>query len=473
MNTLNSPLQDYERKRDFTRTREPRPGRRSEKSGDYMVHLHDARTRHFDLRLQWKGVLKSWAVPKGPSFHPEDKRLAVRTEDHPDEYKNYEGVIPEKNYGAGPSLIWDVGEFQPLSDFDEGFRKGHLRFRIEGIKLKGIWNLVRTGIRGKKDQWLLIKERDEFADWEENISEDYPESVVSGRTLAELEAEDQKLISEVEFTSPEKVLFKDMGLTKRDLWGYYQSVWPAFFRFAEEAPLSLVRCPQGRHKNCFFQKHLDKDIRHPQVIEIQEKQKTGLYSFLKEPDDLKALIQIGVLEYHVWNSRVEDLECPLYVVFDLDPGEGVGFADVVKAAWKVKKTLESKRHGAFVRTTGGKGLHILAPVSRKSWGQAYEFSKQIAMELEKKHPDFFVATSPKAKRKNKVFIDYLRNSRGSTSIANYSTRAKKGAPVATPLAWEEVSEKLDPKKFNIQTVLERLTRQKQDPWKGFWNSINK
>ncbi len=185
----NEALKDYRSKRDFSRTSEPDAQKSGADSGDFMVHHHDASREHYDLRLQWKGVLKSWAIPKGPSYSSQVKRLAVQTEDHPDDYKAFEGVIPDGEYGAGPSLIWDAGEFHPLGDFDKGFKKGHLRFELDGVKLKGAWSLIRIKSDDKKAQWLLIKEKDEFArdDTDSEILE--AASVASGRTLDDLRNE--------------------------------------------------------------------------------------------------------------------------------------------------------------------------------------------------------------------------------------------------------------------------------------------
>jgi bifunctional non-homologous end joining protein LigD len=194
MSKTSDSLQNYHLKRNFRKTSEPRARKvATSKSGDYMIHLHDATHVHYDLRLQWKGVLISWAVPKGPSLNPDDKRLAVRTEDHPDEYKAFEGVIPDQQYGAGPSLIWDAGDFEPLEDFDEGLKKGRLHFRIDGIKLKGEWVLIRMHSKKKddtkddtKENWLLKKIEDDFSSRSSRLLEEWPESVVSGRSVADL-----------------------------------------------------------------------------------------------------------------------------------------------------------------------------------------------------------------------------------------------------------------------------------------------
>ncbi len=766
---------------------------RSKKSGDFMVHLHGARKRHYDLRLQWKGVLKCWAIPKGPSSDPKDKRLAVRTEDHPDDYKAYEGVIPEKSYGAGPSLIWDAGEFISLEDFEKGLKNGHLRFATDGVRMKGAWNLVLMNSKQKKQNWLLIKEDDEFAnacdmaaletsvatgrtlknlendeepeesivelpstikpqlavlsekipngdwiferkydgyrilakienndvslqtrngkEWSEKFSSvcnelkaspfdqiildgevvhfdtndktdfsalqnyknnkklpldyvvfdvlyaggvdlqnvplvrrrefleelfksnkserihlskildskkdllaeacekewegliakqpnsiyhnarhgswlkikctDEEEFVVIGMTEPEgsrshfgslLLAENingrlvyrgrvgtglneatlkslnnrftqhlkgsppnvkslgkQKVKSwlephfyiqvsysektkdgilrhpvykglredkefqtstkseavkfdktqsraesttksTVELTHPKRLLFEKEKISKLDLWKYYEKIWSHFVKWSAHHPLSLLRCPSGIGKQCFFQKHLE-SVDPPPQIEIKEKTKKDNYSYIEKPDDLKALVQLSAIELHTWNSQVDDVEHPLYAVFDLDPGKGVQFKQVIKAAKDIRKILKSFDKESYVRTSGGKGLHVLTNVNGMSWKDAFEFSKAVAHYMVELSPDSYVATMSKAKRENRIFIDYFRNKKGSTSIATFSVRARKGAPVATPLAWSELNKNFDPKDYNIKTIPERLGKLRGDPWEAFYNEL--
>ncbi len=275
------------------------------------------------------------------------------------------------------------------------------------------------------------------------------------------------------FTNPDKILFPDMHLSKTDLWEYYLAVMPYFMHSNVGAPLTLVRCPQGSQKACFFQKHFQDQTSHPQTLKIKEKDHAqGIYSYILSPLDLKALVQLGVLEFHLWNCRISNVENPLYIVFDLDPGEGVSFKKVVAAAFVVKKKLESYGKTSYVRTSGGKGLHVLTSVVGLSWDEAYELSRAIAQEIENDDPSNFVSTMAKAKRKGKIFIDYLRNSRGATSIANYSTRARAGATVATPITWAEAARLKDPKKFNVKTLPARLKKQKSDPWQEFWQEIS-
>lgn len=186
-------LADYKGKRDFGKTPEPGPSH-ARKTGDrFVIQKHAARRTHFDFRLEHDGVLKSWAVTKGPSLDPSQKRLAVRTEDHPLEYGGFEGVIPKGEYGGGPVMLWDEGTWEPIGDVDEGLAKGDLKFRLHGGRLKGDWVLVRmkkdrTG--GKRENWLLIKKRDDYADEGNEPTQDYDTSVRSGRTMDEIETGD-------------------------------------------------------------------------------------------------------------------------------------------------------------------------------------------------------------------------------------------------------------------------------------------
>lgn len=277
----------------------------------------------------------------------------------------------------------------------------------------------------------------------------------------------------IKLSSPDKILFKDIRLTKKDLWEYYKKIMPHFLKGIKRSLLTLVRCPQGQSKACFYQKHFDQKTTHPKLVMVKEKNKKENYSYIEDENDIKALVQLGVLEFHQWSARVFQVERPLYLVFDLDPDDKLDFQAVIDAAHTIKKELETNSMDVYIRTTGGKGLHLVTPITQKmNWDEAYDFSKEIAHALAEKY-DFFIATSSKAKRRNKIFIDYMRNSRGATAISNYSTRAKEGAPVATPLYWREVNSKLDLKKFNIKTVPTRLKKQKKDPWENFWKQIER
>lgn len=880
-------LSTYNKKRDFKKTSEPKGEVSTSTCKDFMVHLHDARRLHYDLRLQWQGVLLSWAVPKGPSFDPSDKRLAVQTEDHPVEYKSFEGTIPEKAYGSGPSLIWDAGTWEPLvDDVNAALKKGHLKFSLDGARLKGKWSLIKLKAKEKnKTPWLLFKEKDEFAieGWAKSVkldakpnvstevSSEWHTSVATGRHLTELDdavvetredkpniktedkdagvfadgaltltptafptvikpqlatlatsppsdledwtverkydgyriiafkkkdsvklvtrnghdwsekfkvvkeavakipvdqivldgeivayekkkvgtakesfqalqsfvkdgeatklnykifdilyldkfstqhlpqksrreiltslcekldvlskskilsiseelnwseslldklclaghegvmlkhqessyeekrsrswlklkcgqreeyvvvgwtdpqgerehfgalllAEevdgklqyrgkvgtgfnDKKLESifkqlsklkvddcpmedceeasahfikpsyfaEIRFTErskdnrlrhpvflgfrddkfyegkqrkqrrrskpnlkkasseklnakklspkkklskasghkqtdgnagaqtfkkkssgskfdntyktsvvlshPDRVLYDDIKLTKQDLLDYYHLVFEEFQKMGLNRPLSFLRCPQGFKEKCFFQKHLEPDDGHPQQVSIKTTSGKKPYSFFKTFDDLAALVQLGTLEFHGWNCSVKDTETPQFVVWDIDPGPGVKFSQVTQTAHLIRLVLEDQGKESWVRTTGGKGLHVLTHVEGMDWKQAKAYSLEIAKILVDAKPDLYLTTSTLKLRKNKIFIDYLRNSKSSTSVLNYSTRVRAGAPVAVPLDWKEVHEDLDPQFFSIPETIKRVAKQAVDPWKSFYAGL--
>lgn len=832
-------LQEYNTKRNFRKTSEPQGIKSTSQFKDFMVHLHEARRLHYDLRLQWDGVLLSWAIPKGPSYDPNDKRLAVQTEDHPVEYKAFEGVIPEKMYGAGPSLIWDAGSWRPLDhDVKTSLKKGHLKFYLKGVRLRGIWNLVRIHSKGKKSQWLLIKHNDKYAipQWSkkvnlETISKnknlEWQTSVATGRSLFELDndiykennelekvkappqnsnpllseplnlpkvkmpstlhpqlatlsnappedmedwiverkydgyrilaikgkrvklqtrgghnwsakfpqikealqnlplqniildgevivfdkkndtkesfnalqnylkenrhgriefrvfdilyldsyllmdqpqkirrqiltslfeniksdvlllseelkwspkffdklcqqeqegvilkhkeagylqtrsnhwlklkcrfrddfvvvgwtdpqgsrqhlgslllAEDvhgelkyrgkvgsgfnevhlkeiinklkkleikecplkdcdemegahfikpyyfaeirfsqkiknrrlrhpvflglrednfytdkkvkmnsqslktkkinipnikaKKFKTTISISNPDRIFYEDLKLTKLDLLRYYYLVLDEFKKMGFYRPLSFLRCPEGISKECFFQKHLNIEGDHPQEIKITTKSGTKSYSYFESFDDLAALIQLGTLEFHGWNCSIKDTNKPQFVVWDIDPGPGVEFGLVTQTAHLIRLILKEKGTDCFVRATGGKGLHVLALVEGMSWQDSKKYSLDIAKLLVEANSNLYVIKSSLKLRKNKIFIDYLRNAKSATSILNYSTRARSGAPVCVPLGWDEVHEDLDPRKFTMAEVINRVSNMKKDPWEAFYAKL--
>ena len=828
-------LAEYTRKRDFRKTPEPNaaPARRNPES-IFVVQKHDATRLHYDLRLEIDGVLVSWAVPKGPSLDPSDKRLAVHVEDHPLDYASFEGVIPKGQYGGGPVIVWDRGEWTPDDGADplQAITKGKLSFTLRGEKLRGGWTLTRMRrSKDDRDNWLLIKRDDEFATEGDSIVETKPASVLSGRTIGEVAAvngatrvrpaldqsrevdasglegartvarmpeytpqlctlaerapggdewlheikldgyrllarksrrgvrlltrsgkdwthrfppivdaieaipcetcvidgeativdgagrtsfqrlqnaikarrfddlaffvfdllyldghdltrsplsvrtralrslitdtsgtlrysehiagngpsvfrtacelglegivskrieapyvqsrsrdwlkikctrrqefviigwsppagsrkhfgalllgardadgrlvytgrvgtgftsstlkdlsqrmrplarmscpadtpptrEERKgahwvapsLVAEVEFTewtddrrlrhpvfrglredkpadevrieratqergriapatpprvgkgssrmssetatiagvtltNPDRVLYPHSGITKRDLAEYYESIAGEILPHLAGRPLSVVRCPQGRAKQCFFQKHI-RDSFGDAVRPIKVRESDGLAEYISvdSVQGLISLVQFGVLEIHPWGATERDLDRPDVLTFDLDPGEGVSF-DVVKAgARTIRDILKDKGLTSFLKTTGGKGLHVVVPIEpRVEWDLAKAFCASIAKNLSRDDPKRYIAKSSKAARRGKVFIDYLRNSRGATSIAPYSTRARPGAPVAAPLRWDELRRLEDPAKYTLHTMRRRLARLRDDPWSG-------
>lgn len=811
-----SSLETYWAKRHFDKTPEPR-GRKARRNGHgYAIQMHDARRLHYDLRLELDGVLKSWAITKGPSLDPSVKRLAVRTEDHPVDYITFEGNIPEGHYGAGTVLLWDRGEWEPIGDPHEGIERGKLTFELHGERLKGKWALIR--FKGERDprreNWLLIKERDRQADESADPVEEHRTSVVSGRdteevseapdriwksgkaekpaarkrnkssrslprfiepalatlvddlpqgdqwlfemkfdgyralasvagmgariftrsgldwtdrygpladAFAELELDralidgeivvvDRKgrsnfsalqnalkgkggslsffafdllvengkdirekplverkerlkallgpagkkgpvfytdhierdgtemletlcqrdfegviakradkpyrsgrgkswlkikcgreqefviigwspsdrgrafsslllavreagklryagrvgtgfsdadlqalsrrfktlsrkspplhgevpaavgrkarwlrpeLVAQIGFaefthegvvrqarylglredkpagavtretsaplekvmdmpetenastvegiviTHPDRILFPEQEVAKIDLAHYMQRAADLMLPHIEGRLLSLVRCPQGSGKKCFFQRHagagaLPEGFREMTVKGTKERE---AYLYLTGVKGLVSAAQMGVLELHIWGSHIDDVERPDRLVFDLDPDPDLPFKAVVEGAQRMRDVLEALDLQSFAMLTGGKGIHVVAPlVRRHEWPTVKAFTRAVAERLAVDAPDRYVANMSKARRKNRIFIDYLRNDRASTAIAPYSPRARKGAPVAWPIAWEELGGLRSAAGVTIDTA---FAKHRADPWKDY------
>ena len=860
----------YRQKRDFRKTPEPKPKRVESATGrSFVVQKHAASHLHYDFRLEHDGVLWSWAVPKGPSLDPADKRLAMHTEDHPVEYGAFEGVIPQGEYGGGTVMVWDRGTWTPHGDPAEGHAKGNLKFTLDGEKLKGGFALVRTrSDKYGKESWLLIKEKDEEARPGYAIAEEAPDSVVSGRDLdaiaqarshvwrsklsvrenvkagavapmpatqdarkdaaakagkekpakakpatahgrkapmpdtltpmlatlvdeapagdgwihevkydgyrflariekgrarllsrngkewtasfpdivrdlaklpvkqawldgelvvlddagrssfqrlqnaltggreknlaffvfdllyrdgydmralplterkallrevagegtgrvkvgpevrgdgpdffrqacglglegivakradaayasgartrdwlkvkcvqrqemviggytdpqgsrtgfgalllgvhegkalryagkvgtgfddkalrdlmPELAGREQdeppfvnpprgyaakgahwvrpELVAEVAFTEwsedgalrhpsfqglrldkkaadvvrekpvatakaaggarakagsdapaarsrraaaaseeasgeyagvklthPEKPYWPEAKLTKGDLAAFYVGVADRILPHLAGRPLSLVRCPDGWGGECFYQKHAAKAVNAAvKRMEAPESGRTATYLSADSAAALAGLVQWGVIELHPWGSRAPRLDRPDRLVFDFDPDDDLPFADLVAAVGLLRTLLDEIGLTGFLKTTGGKGLHVVLPIrATLGWDEAKAFTKSVADFLVRTFPDRFTATLSKERRKGKIFIDFLRNAEGATAIAPYGVRSRKNAPVATPIAWEELSRDVRFDYFNIRNVPERLRTQKRDPWREF------
>jgi len=855
-------LREYHRKRNFAITPEPRGEEARTEGRSFCVQKHAATRLHYDFRLEMEGVLRSWAVPKGPSYDPADKRLAMHTEDHPLDYGDFEGVIPEGQYGGGTVLLWDTGTWEPLEDPHKGYRAGKLKFRLRGEKLNGGWTLVKIRGRDARDDeksWLLIKETDETARPAAtfDVTEEMPLSVATGRDMetiarerdavweskvvekparggkwqpktaarrkaavspaaaavpgarkaplprtlrpqlatlvtdapagddwlhelkfdgyrilgrvqdgrarlisrngndwtdnfpslaAALEAlpvsqalidgevavllpdgttsfqalqnalskrdrgelvyfafdlpyldgydltrarlEDRKgalaalvegagtavrysahvvgsgdaffekacgmrlegivskkrdapyvpgrggswlkvkclrrqevviggwtepsgsrtglgallvgvhekgggfafagkvgtgftdkvlrdlrrrlgaleqeaspfspkpkgvgaahwvkpeLVAEVAFTEwtgdgkmrhpsfqglrmdkparevvreretptekvaepprprrsnepaprtraktnarraahakgaaeatvagvrlthPDRVLYPAQGLTKRDLAEFYVSIADWILPHVVGRPLTLVRCPEGLEGDCFYMKH--SGVWAPPAlrrVKIKEKTKTGDYLVADDLAGVISLVQMGILEVHTWNSLADSVEEPNRIVFDLDPGPAVPFDKVMAGARLLRESLRSVGLESFVKTTGGKGLHIVVPLAPgHGWDETFGFSELVASQIVKQDPRTYTDSMPKAGRQAKILIDVLRNNRGSTSVAAYSTRARPEAPVSVPLAWEELQPDLRPDQYTVQNLPRRLSSLKADPW---------
>ena len=782
-------LTTYDEKRDFSKTAEPKGTKKS--SADqliFVVQKHAASRLHYDVRLEWEGVLLSWAVPKGPSYNPKDRRLAVRVEDHPYDYKDFEGTIPQGQYGGGTVMLWDEGIWEPQDgeDFDKGLVSGSLKFILHGQRLKGKWTLVKIKPKpGEEDKnWLLIKERDELAQDSQGMKnfttsirsdrtmdeiaqgEDSPElpfypvqkaslredvpqgdqwihelkydgyrigayidhgevklltrnqqdyterfpaiakefrgwdvqAVIDGEVVVQVDGKSsfqalqqaikkkdvspnfiafdllfdgedirklplkerrdrlesllkqhktkmvqfsrafhgssddllkqvcdqgmegiiskridkaytagrnrdwykikcraaqelvivgfsrtekrtralsslllgvyegdelryagrvgtgftqdsakdlynklQRLIrktppiqpvptqrsgetiswvrpsliveidfaewtedglvrqasykglrqdkrasevlrekqdkpsepesklaegdDEIRLTSPDKELFDDY--TKADLANYYEKIADRMLPYVSNRLQSLVRCPDGIQGECFYQKHYQDSMvgLESQRIEQSDGEEAD-YIYLTDIDGLRQAVQLNTIEFHGWGSRIDQLERPDQIVFDLDPDEDLGLKEVRRGVRDLKAILDELGLVAFLKTSGGKGYHVVVPLTPQAgWDEIRDFSKQVASVMEQKWPDRYTANMRKEKRKGKIYVDWVRNGRGATSVAPYSVRARSGAPVSWPISWSDLN-KIAP---NDMTIKKALRSRKKDPWTGFFN----
>jgi bifunctional non-homologous end joining protein LigD len=820
-------IETYNRKRDFTKTKEPR-GRKVKGEGDsFVVQKHDASHLHWDFRLELDGVLKSWAVPKGPSIDPGEKRLAMRTEDHPLDYGKFEGTIPAGEYGGGTVMLWDQGRWIPHPDKDprKTIEEGHLHFTLEGERMKGEWVMFRLKPkpRDSRETWMLKKVTDEYANAEngDELVDEAVTSVTTGRTMAEIasgtdvwrsnrggqkggrakkksaeapppfrapqlatlvddvptgsqwlfeykydgyrlliatgagaatawtrngkdwsdkfralvkaasnlppgclidgeavaindegkpdfqllqstlkesrgknlafyafdllvdrgeditrlpniERKDRlksllagvpapilfgdhvigqgehlfreickqggegviakkadapyrgerarnwlkikciqrqefvivgwsesdkrrgfrslllgtrdgskftyagkvgtgfngaliedlmermeplaiekaavevpradrkgahwiepKLVAEINFTeftsdgvlrhpsfialredkpakdvvrevpqhlrdeivkskakaspkrkdkaataeslgitisSPERVIYPELGLTKKDLADYYAAVEPLIMVDCADRPMTLIRCPGGRTGECFFQKH-DKGTFGEHVKQIPIEEKDGEFEDYLYFDDIRGLlacVQMGTMEFHGWGSKVEKVECPDRLVFDLDPDEGLDFSKVKEAAVRVRDLVAQLGLKSFPLLTGGKGIHVVVPLDATAeWPEVKSFADRFSRAVSEADPDRFTANIRKVQRTGRIFIDWLRNQRGATAVMPYSARAREGAPVAAPIAWDELDDFHSGHAFSIRDADELLKRAKSKRLAGW------
>ncbi len=274
--------------------------------------------------------------------------------------------------------------------------------------------------------------------------------------------------SSVALTHPDRLYWPDDGVTKQGLADYYAEVWPYMAPFIVGRPLALVRCPDGVGGQTFFQKHAWKGIDRSVVLVKDPAEPGEALISIRDLDGLTALVQMATLEIHPWGSTVTDWERPDMIVMDLDPGEGVPWAVTIEAAREVRDRLSEAGLTGFVKTSGGKGLHVVAPVKPKAdWPAVKAWTKAMADAMAADSPQRYVATITKAKRTGKILIDYLRNQRGMTAVAAYSTRARPGAAVSMPLAWEELVPEIGPAYFTIANAPSRLAALDRDPWEGF------
>ena len=437
-------LRSYNKKRDFSKTLEP-VGKRvhSKKRLRYLIQYHEARKKHYDLRLEYNGVYISFAVPKGPSFNPKDKRLAVHVEDHPISYGNFEGCIPKGEYGGGTVMLFDKG-FYTLKEKPD-FNKS-IKFHIDGIRLKGDFALIHF----KDDNWLLIKEKDELVN-KNNVSK-YKTSVVSNRTIKEIESN----LDNIEITHPDKVIYSLSGVTKSDIVNYYKYVSTRMLCFLNNRLISVVR---STNNNKFFMKHLNNKYLGTKKVNNHK------YNYIKDINGLISEVQMNSYEFHIWNSNIKNINKPDIIVFDFDPDSKVDLNVLRDCVLELKGILDKLKLKCYLKTSGKKGYHVYVPIRTRSYKECVKISESIAKILVSKNEFIYTLNIRKKNRKNKIFIDYFRNKKGATSVCPYSLRLNDKPSISCPIKWSELY-KIKPDDITIFNIKDRLKL--KDPWGDFF-----
>jgi bifunctional non-homologous end joining protein LigD len=489
-------LKEYKAKRSFSDTPEPRGGKPLGKVLQFVVQKHDASRLHYDFRLEMEGVLKSWAIPKGPSLNPADKRLAMQVEDHPFDYKDFEGIIPSGNYGAGTVMVWDEGTYEALSpvgvskaaqnkELLKELHAGQLKFRLNGKKLKGEFALVHT--RGRGDNaWLLIKHRDKYAT--EKPVTDKDKSVLSKKTLEQIAknprakkwesnkaaTKNRKMLLDTtddaqtvkvgghafDFTHLNKVFWPKEKFTKRDLLNYYYQVAPYILPYLKDRPQSLNRHPNGITGPSFYQKNVSgkvpgwlKTFPYRTAEDSEDKE----FLVCTDEASLIYMISLGCIEVNPWSSRVSAPDNPDWCIIDLDPDKKTPFDKVIEAAQVTKQVLDAAGIDSYCKTSGSTGLHVYFPLGAKySYEHSKEFAHVVVQLVQTQIPDFTTTERTVSARKGRMYLDFLQNRPQATIAAPYAVRPKPGATVSAPLHWEEVKKGLSMQDFTIRTMMDRI-----------------
>jgi bifunctional non-homologous end joining protein LigD len=266
------------------------------------------------------------------------------------------------------------------------------------------------------------------------------------------------------------VIYKEQGLTKRDLAVYYSTMMDHILPHVADRPLSLVRCPGGANAKCFYQKHRAEGMSEAiDTVRVRGKTESEDYIVIHDAKGVMELVQFGSMEFHPWGAKAANFEKPDRLIFDFDPDPTVGWKEVVSAAEEARDLLAELGLKSFVKTTGGKGLHVVAPiVPDLEWPEIKALCRTLADTMAARAPRKYTTNMSKKQRKGRIFVDYLRNDRGSTAVAAYTTRAREGAPVATPITWKELAAGIKPADFNVKTLPARMKKLKKDPWEDFF-----
>ena len=504
-------LEKYQKMRDFRRTPEPKGKVSKENKHRFVCQEHHASSLHFDFRLEIGGVLKSWSLRKGPAMNPDVKRLAVPTEDHPVEYLEFQGDIPNGNYGAGQHRIWDQGTFKLLNDgeAENNYGKGKLKFELNGKKLKGTFNLFRLGSR---DQWLLVKGTDKHADakWRlklllpDKSRNNYVEDEPPGDKAAKRRSNSAKLNAVVgvvktsarikkgeklpsiaavlkrkglkgdvraragefviELTSLDRVYWPQEGFTKADLLRYYFQISKYILPYLKDRPLILKRYPTGINGISFHQHDVDTapEFVETASLEVEDGGAHAVdYAVGGNLQTHLYLANLGAIERHPWSSRIGNLDCPDWFVFDLDPGEKVDFDQVCEVALISRAVIENYGLESYAKTSGSRGIHVYVPVKPI---YEYELIADLAAKIAKEIANqsgssATVERSKNSRKSNQIYVDHLQNAYGKSVVAPYSVRPKPGATVSAPIKWIEIEKRsFDISSFSIKNMADRVAK---------------
>lgn len=439
-------LTKYNSKRNFNKTKEP-IGKLSKKRKKltFCIQHHLARKDHYDLRLEHNKTMPSWAIPKGPSYNPNDKRLAIKVEDHPLSYKTFEGTIPKGEYGGGTVMLFDIGTYEIIK-----YEKNLIKVIFHGQRLKGMWTLTHF----KDNNWLLIKDKDYFKNYID--IKKYKRSIKTNRTMQEITNNEKK--KTITITNPSKKIIGN--ITKQQIYSYYEKIAPRMMPYLENRLISTIRAPYGTTKEVFYKKHLENS--HGFL------EKLGNYYYILDTIALLSEVQMNSYEFHIWGSNASKNNYPNMMVFDFDPDEKLPLKTLRRGIKYLKEILDNLNLKSFLKTSGGKGYHVVIPFRTQiTWKKFYKISEDIANILVNTYPDIFTTNIRKENRHNKIFIDYLRNQKSATSVAPYSIRLKKNAPISMPISWQEL-DKIKPNEITINNVFKRL--KKKDPWEDYFTS---
>jgi bifunctional non-homologous end joining protein LigD len=508
-------LTKYRAKRDFAKTGEPSGRAQRGKAsthrggGRFVVQRHRARRLHYDFRLEIDGVLVSWAVPKGPTLDPAVRRAAFHVEDHPIEYIDFEGVIPRGQYGGGDVIVWDTGVWRPhgTDDARAAVANGELHVDLHGEKLRGRFVLVRTktGSSGK-EEWLLLHKRDDFAveGWN---PEQHLRSVLSGRTNDDVKADpellwrsdlpaaqaaiavrsdrvapasDDELAAldelpsagswslfgrDLRVTNLDKVLFParrgDKAVTKRDLLRYTAQVAPTVMPYLRRRALNMHRYPQGAGTKGFWHKEVPGHA--PDWLPRWDNPdadagETHTYLVVDEPAALVWAANFGALEWHAWTSLVDEPHRPTYALIDLDPGQRTKWPQLLELARLHRTALDHLGVRARAKLTGRRGLQIWIPIAPgPSFDETREWVEGVSRAVGGVVPELVSWKWQVADRAGLARLDYTQNAINKTLVSPYSPRPAPGAPVSTPIDWDELDDPdLRPDRFTVRSVIPRL-----------------